>query len=132
MMIMTTEGMTFMTDLLESNKSDVSKLANYGSNQSDNYSRNEIAVRKLVQQTVAEKDLATVRSNLSALVHLLDSTNSKTGACSLLLAIAEIIDDEINTIELRDMFGVVDRIDYPEDDLIFEYGELSEPVAILR
>lgn len=97
-----------------------------------NYSADSLTVRKLVQQTVAEKDLATVRGNLSALVHLLDSTNSKTGACSLLLAIAQVIDDEINTIELRDMFGISDQIDYPEDDLIFEYVGLSEPVAILR
>ena len=101
-------------------------------NSTSNYSADSLTVRKLVQQTVAEKDLATVRSNLSALVHLLDSTNSKTGACSLLLAIAQVIDDEINTIELRDMFGIVNHIDYPDGDLIFEYKEIPEPVAILR
>ena len=116
MMIMTTEGMTSMIN----------------PDSTRNYSADSLTVRKLVQQTVAEKDLATVRSNLSAMIHLLDSTNSKTGACSLLLAIAQVIDDEINTIELRDVFGISDQIDYPEDDLIFEYVGLSEPVAILR
>lgn len=116
MMIMTTEGMTSMIN----------------PDSTRNYSADSLTVRKLVQQTVAEKDLATVRGNLSALVHLLDSTNSKTGACSLLLAIAQVLDDEINAIELRDVFGISDQIDYPEDDLIFKYVGLSEPVAILR